>query len=411
MRYLVALFPLLLCACQAEKSAKAKEENTSVGSRPNFTDPESGGKQLALTPEAQRAMGIVTEQVQRRTTAEVVSATGQLVVNEDQTWHVGALSGGKIDEVLANVGDAVGQGQVLARLHSHDVHEVRAAYQESKAELDRARTAEAYARRVRDRARRLFALKASSQQEVEGAEADLRTAETAVIKAQSEVEKERVHLTEFLGLPTEESGHGSGKPVHGHSEDDVPVAAPASGIVLQRKVTLGTVVSPGDEMFTITNPSSLWMIAAVNEADLSRVRIGQIVRVVTKAYPGRPFSGRVLRRGEALDPVTRTLQVRVLVPNKHGLLKPGMYATAEIEQPSSRQALYVPEAAALEVNGQLVVFVRTSPTRFVPRPIQAARTLKGEMEIANGLRVGEQVVVKGGFVLKSHLFKSSLQEQ
>jgi membrane fusion protein, heavy metal efflux system len=368
-------------------------------------------KELILTPEAQRAMNIVVQEVRSRAAAEVIVATGQLTVNEDQTWHVGALSDGKVDEVLANVGDVVRQGQVLARMHSHDVHEARAAYHAAEAELDRARTAEAYARRVRDRARRLLALKAASQQEVESAETDLRSAETSIVKAQSELEKERIHLTEFLGLPIEEKDHGGDKPVHRHDEDDIPVAAPGPGLVIQRKITLGTVVTPGNEIFTITDPSSLWMVAAVNEADLSRVGVGQVVRILVKAYPDRSFPGRVLRRGEAMDPVTRTLQVRVLVPNKDGFLKPEMYATAEIEQPNSRQAVFVPEAAAQELNGQQVVFVRTSATQFVPRPIQVTRTVNGELEVANGLSVGERVVVKGGFVLKSQLLKGSLKEE
>ena len=405
---LVGFCCLLVSGCRAPEGSPVKEQTAAAAAK---VDPKSAERQLTLTSEAQRAMSIVSEEARSRATAEVIVATGQLTVNEDQTWHVGALSDGKVDEVLANVGDAVRQGQVLARMHSHDVHEVRAAYQAAEAELDRARTAEAYARRVRDRALRLLALKAASQQEVEGAETDLHAAETTVTKAQSELEKQRIHLTEFLGLPVEEKDHGGDKPVHHHDEDDIPVAAPAAGIVFQRKITLGTVVVPGNEIFTITDPSSLWMIAAVNEADLSRVHIGQVVRILVKAYPDRSFPGRVLRRGEAMDPVTRTLQVRVLVPNKDGLLKPEMYATAEIEQPNSRQAVFVPEGAAQELNGQQIVFVRSSATQFVPRPIQVARTVNGEMEIANGLRAGEQVVVKGSFVLKSQLLKSSLQEE
>ena len=179
---------------------------------------------------------------------------------------------------------------------------------------------------------RLLAIKAASPQELEAAETDLRAAQSAVLKSQSELEKERVHITEFLRLPIEYKGHEGETPIHRHDEDDIPVASPAAGLVIQRKVSLGTVVAPGTEIFTIADPASLWMIAAVNEADLSRVHIGQRARILVKAYPGRAFPGRILKLGEAMDPVTRTLQVRVLVPNGQVLLKPEMYATAEIEQ-------------------------------------------------------------------------------
>lgn len=356
-------------------------------------------------------MGIMAEPVQVRTASAAITAPGQLVINEDRSWHVGSIAEGKVDEILANVGDTVKQGQVLARMHSHDVHDVRAAHREAEAEVNRALNAEAYAKRVRDRVQRLFALKSASQQEVDSAEADLRTAASAVAKAEAELEKERVHLTEFLGVPIEDRGHAGGAPIHRHRDDDIPVSAPGSGIVLERKITLGTVVSRGDEVFIITDPSTLWMIAAVNEADLSRVQIGQTVRIAVRAYPARFFTGRVVLRGEALDPVTRTLPVRVLVPNPQGLLKPQMYATAEIAQPGTRQTLTIPQTAVQEVNGQQVVFVRTSPDQFALRPVEIARAIDRDLEVARGLEKGEQVVTKGSFVLKSQLLKSTLAEE
>ena len=406
------LWPLAICliasGCRAPESAATGEQNAPTA-KPGNTERNSG--QLVVTAEAQRAMTIVIEPARSRAAAEVITANGQLVLNEDKTWHVGALSNGRVDEVLANVGDTVRQGQVLARMHSHEVHEVRASYRQAEAELDRARAAELYAKRLRDRAVRLLAIKAASPQELEAAETDLRAAQSAVLKSQSELEKERVHITEFLRLPIEDKGHEGETPIHRHDEDDIPVASQAAGLVIQRKVSLGTVVAPGTEIFTITDPASLWMIAAVNEADLSRVHIGQRARILVKAYPGRAFPGRILKLGEAMDPVTRTLQVRVLVPNGQVLLKPEMYATAGNRAGELAAGRLRPEGAAQELNGQQIVFVRTSETQFVPRSIQVARTVNGEIEIANGLNAGEQVAVKGGFVLKSLLLKSSLQEE
>jgi cobalt-zinc-cadmium efflux system membrane fusion protein len=105
------------------------------------------------------------------------------------------------------------------------------------------------------------------------------------------------------------------------------------------------------------------------------------------------------------------LQVRVLVENAAGMLKPEMFAAAEIRRGGSRETLFVPEGAAQELNGARVVFVRTGADRFEPRPIEVRRTLNGMMEVANGVRPGDAVVVKGSFVLKSQLLKSSLEEE
>jgi cobalt-zinc-cadmium efflux system membrane fusion protein len=139
--------------------------------------------------------------------------------------------------------------------------------------------------------------------------------------------------------------------------------------------------------------------------------VGQTVRVLVRAYPERAFPGRILRLGEELDPTTRTLKVRVLVPNQGGLLKPEMYATAEIERAGSRSALFVPEAAAQDLNGNRVVFVKTGADRFEARPIQVARVSDGKMEVTNGLKAGDQVAVKGSFILKSQLLRSSMESE
>jgi len=101
----------------------------------------------------------------------------------------------------------------------------------------------------------------------------------------------------------------------------------------------------------------------------------------------------------------------VAVPNADGRLKPEMFATAEIERGLTREALFVPESAAQEVNGQRVVFVRKSARAFEPRPIQVARTEAGQMEVTEGLRPGDQVVVRGSFLLKSQLLKKSLEQE
>ncbi|MGH9629460.1 MAG: efflux RND transporter periplasmic adaptor subunit, partial [Bryobacteraceae bacterium] len=106
---------------------------------------------------------------------------------------------------------------------------------------------------------------------------------------------------------------------------------------------------------------------------------------------------------------TRTLQVRVLVNNTNGKLRPEMYASVEIEQSSAREAVLVPEAAVQNLSGQSVVFVRTASDRFEPRAVQTGRSEGGSTEIPQGLRPGEQVVVRGGFLLKSHLMKDTLE--
>jgi RND family efflux transporter MFP subunit len=246
---------------------------------------------------------------------------------------------------------------------------------------------------------------------LEAAETALVDAEAQVSKAQTEVRKERIHLTDILHVSIGDVNEpANDKQNYGHSED-IPVFAPASAVVFERKATIGTVVSPGDVLFSLTDTSSVWMIAAASETDLSLLRGGQSAQISVRAYPGRTFQARILKLGEKLDPATRTLEVRILVPNPDGLLKPEMYASAAIEQPKRRRAIFLPDGVIQDIDGVPAVFLRRSDEQFEPRTIKTGQRANGETEVLEGLGTGESVVVKGAFLLKSQLLKSRIQEE
>ncbi|MEJ7609060.1 MAG: efflux RND transporter periplasmic adaptor subunit [Bryobacteraceae bacterium] len=248
-------------------------------------------------------------------------------------------------------------------------------------------------------------MKAGSRQDIETAEAELRNTQAAIAKAQSEVAMEHSHITDILRVEVDD------RPGSSQDHDDgVPIFSPASGIVLQRKATPGSVVNTGDEILSMSDTRSLWMIASANELDLARLRPGQAVRIEVRAYPDREFNGRILKLGEQLDATTRTLQIRILVPNTQGLLKPEMYATASLQEGPLRTVLLLPDAAIQDINGIPAVFVRRSPTEFEPRTVEIGRHVSGETEIVKGLNPGDTVVVQGSFLLKSQLMRHTIEE-
>ncbi len=359
--------------------------------------------------DLQKEVGISVRRVERRALPEVIRATGRITINENRTWRVGAVTEGRIVQLFAREGDMVEQGQILARMHSHDIHEARAEYRRAVAELDRLKANVAYAKSVRDRTRRLYKLKAASLQQLEQAEAELHNAETALAHGEVELIRTRTHLESFLGVPAdvpEDYRHDD------HNIYDlVPIVAPAAGTLLKRLITAGTVVAPSQELFVITDLSTLWMMAAVSEENLPKLRIGMPVRIYVQAYPGRAFRGKLTKLGTELDPTTRTIMARVEVPNEESLLKPEMYATAEMELTDTREALFLPEVAVQEVDGAPTVFVRTAPDLFEPRQVTVAPASGGYVEVLSGLRSGEEVAVEGGFLLKSQLLKSTLAEE
>jgi membrane fusion protein, heavy metal efflux system len=365
---------------------------------------------VTLPRESQREVGISVQEVAAQALPEVIRATGRVTINENETWRVGAVTDGRIVHIYAREGDQVENGQILARMHSHDIHESRAEYMRAVAELDRLKAGRVYAQSVRDRTHRLHQLKAGSIQQVEQAEAELLNAETAVAHGEVELERTEIHLVDFLGIPAEDPTphEHTGE----HAEVDlIPIKAPAAGTLLKRNVTAGTVVEPTHDLFVITDLSTLWTMAAVSEDYLSKLRIGMPVKIYVQAYPDRAFSGRLTKLDTALDPTTRTIMARVEVPNRGGLLKPEMYTTAEMELNGTREAVFVPEIAVQEVDGEPTVFVQTAPDSFEPRTVATAPGVGGNLEVLHGLRAGDKVVVEGSFLLKSQLLKSTLAEE
>lgn len=403
IRWMLALLTIACGCSHAPKQESVRAEAAAKAA------PAQAKDQVVISLEAQRQAGITVGEITGRPVPRTLRAAGRITQDENRTWRVGAVAEGRVERVLANVGDRVEAGAVLARIHSHDIHESRAEFQKAKADLNRAKTAEEYARRTRDRTVRLLELKAASVEQKEHAEAAWRFAETAVANAEVELNRTRLHLEEFLGIPAEDPHPQGG--AHGDDEDLIPVRAPAPGVVVTRSISRGAVVSQSNDLFLISDLSSVWMIAEVNSESLPSLRVGMPVRLFVAAYPERPFPGRIGKLGEALDPQTRTVHVRVEVSNPRGLLKPEMYATAEINVGESAPALLVPQEAIQEVRGANSVFVRQAPDRFVIRPVELGRNLDGSSEVVRGLSAGEFIATKGSFILKSEFLKASLTEE
>jgi cobalt-zinc-cadmium efflux system membrane fusion protein len=367
--------------------------------------PAPAVRAIQLAAEAQKEANLAVEEIKLRSEKGIVQANGQVALNENETWHVGALAEGKVTQIFANVGDRVKKGQILAYMHSHAVHETRAAYLQAEAELERAKSQRELATRSADRAKRLLQLQAVSQEQADSAMNDLRSAETTVKKAQAALERENQHLTEFLDVSVDAT-HKTNPAV---DDDAVPIRAPSAGTMIRRLVGIGSVLGVGQEAFTIADLSKLWVIAAVNEADLAAVRSGVAARVSVRAYPDRWFPGRVLQLGEGMDPATRTLKVRIAVQSQNEALKPEMFAQVEIEKQAQAPALYLPDSAIQEVDGQRIAFVQSGPESFEPRTLKLGVASGRQVEVTGGIQAGDKVVTRGAFLLKSELLKSRLQ--
>jgi cobalt-zinc-cadmium efflux system membrane fusion protein len=304
------------------------------------------------------------------------------------------------------LGDYVKKGQVLARMHSHELHEARAQYETSRSELNRLQAAAALAQRNYDRMETLLSLKAASIQQTEQARQDLLNAQIALHDGQIAVNRDRIHLEDNLGVPADLPSDG-----HDENADFIPILAPGSGYILDKKVTPGATVQPSTDTFLIGELSEVWMLASVRQENLADLRLGQSATVTLPGVPGDRFEGKISNLGQELDPTTRAMKVRIVLNNSKLKLKPEMLANAEIPVGKNKPTLLVPSDAIQQIDGQDVIFVRTAVDRFAIRPVRVGETSEGRTPVFEGLKAGEQIVIRGSFVLKSQLLKSSMEGQ
>ncbi len=178
----------------------------------------------------------------------------------------------------------------------------------------------------------------------------------------------------------------------------VTINSPASGVIMERLVTVGQYVNEGAPLFSVGSLSTVWVIAELYESDLGRIEIGAPSLVTTEAFPGKVFQGRVAFLDPAINPETRTLKVRIDLDNRGGLLKPEMFVKVRLKSRKLR-ALAVPEGAVIFSGERSLVWVENGPGVLVPRNITVGRRGEGYYEVISGLMGGESVAASGGFLL------------
>ena len=186
----------------------------------------------------------------------------------------------------------------------------------------------------------------------------------------------------------------------GKAQRRIVLRAPRSGEIAEKMVTDGQAVHAGDNLFLIADRSTLWVDLAVFEADARMLKVGMPVGVTVDALPGRRYEGRVTFVQPTVDEKTRTLTARVEIANRDGRLRPGMFATAEL-QPAATKRLSIPLTAVLPTGTQNLVFINRGDGQFVPREVQVGARGDSLVEIVEGLKPGDEVVASATYLLDS----------
>lgn len=346
---------------------------------------------VRLTPEAATGAGIEVVPVTRSAFRLHRDFPATVQPNENELAEVTTLIRGRVMEVYVDVGRDVDKGTPLALLHSTDLGLAEAAYLKSGAKLHEAVL-------VYERARDLLQHKAISQAEFQRREAEMKTARAEAREARNRLE--------LLGVPEQELQRLDRKQT---IRPDVPLSAPFSGRVIMRNLTRGEVVEINQKLFTVANLADVWVVGNVPEKDVYFIHRDQSVEVRALAYPREVFAGTITYVGDMLDPATRTMRLRVTVPNPHKKLKPEMFATVRVYAATKADALTVPLAAVQNGPTGKMVFVQRAPGEFEARAVTPGEEIGDVVAILEGLREGERVVTTGAFALKSEMEQHKIE--
>jgi cobalt-zinc-cadmium efflux system membrane fusion protein len=374
---------LFLAGC-GQHGADSGASSVSFGSAPG----EEAKAQLFTVPAEQMAhVEVAAVEVTRL--PRVLRLTGSVAYNNFKTTPVISQVGGPVSRILVSPGEVVNTDQPMLYVSSPDYAQLRSTYLKARDALE-------LAEKSYNRASDLYAHHAI-------AEADLQQAESTRNQARADLESAQQSL-KVLGINQLDGL------IKAQVSPEIPVLAPLVGEVVERLVAPGQVLQAGaTQCFTISDMSTVWVLANVYEHDLGSVHLGDAVVIQTDAY-ANSFSGKISYIATALDPNSRTLQVRIETANPQKKLKRDMYVTAIVHAGVIEGALTVPDAAILRNNeNQPFVYVAENagqPQQFAERLVTIGDSQEGKTQVLSGLRAGERVVADGSLFLQ---FANSFQ--
>ncbi|MBN2064179.1 MAG: efflux RND transporter periplasmic adaptor subunit [Sedimentisphaerales bacterium] len=330
--------------------------------------------EISFNPDAIKLMEVATAPAQRREIEYELRLTGRVKYDEQAQSMLTAWTAGRIERLFVDyTGQQVIKGSPMLELYSPQLNTAVEEY------------LQAY-RAVTD--------SGSSELVRQSAQANMQLA--AAKLEQMGLAHQQIELL----------------PQNNQRAVYVTINAPADGIVTQRYQVQGNYVKAGDNLFSIADLNKLWVVFDVFESDMAKIKLGDEAEFTTPAYAGEVFSGQVSFISPVVDPVSRTIEVRVNYDNSNGELKPDMLVQGQVkvkyghQSPSRQQPLLIPASSPLMTGKRAIVYVavphRERPT-YTGREVELGRRWGDYYEVLNGLSEGDQVVVSGNFKIDSSI--------
>jgi membrane fusion protein, heavy metal efflux system len=346
------------------------------------SDTSARAREVVLT--AAQATRIRVSPVDVTSYRSSIATTGTVAFNGDRSTSVLAPVSGPITKIVVNPGSVVHRGEALAMVTSPDFATATAAYR-------KAQSAYRNLQRIADLDDQLFKNDAIPRRELEQAQTD---AAGALADRDAAVEQMRA-------LGVDESSITAVRENRPVSALEAVIRAPIEGTVVEKLCNPGQLITAGTtQCFTISDLSTVWVMANVFESDLAAVAAGQEVTIVTAAQP-TPIMGRVSYVGSLVDPSSKATAVRVVAPNPRDILKRDMLVNVSIKATQARNGILIPASAVLRDDQNLpFVYLAVPNNHFARRAITIGSRVGDSYEVKSGLASGDRIVVDGSLFLQ-----------
>lgn len=325
-------------------------------------EPDTGTNQIKISVDKVQKLGVRSEAAAMRSLDKIIKAVGRIEVDERRVFAIAPKFEGWVEQLFVNAtGQAVTKGQPLFEVYSPELVS----------------------------AQREFAIASEAVKALK----DAGDAPQAGMKRLAEASLARLKNWDI----SEEQVRALAQ--SGETRRTMTFRSPVSGIVMEKKAVQGMRFMPGDSLYQIADLSSVWVMADVYEQDIAQVRTGSKAKVSISAYPDRNFAGTITYVYPTLKPETRTISVRLEISNPGQLLKPAMFAQVELPVGGKAKVLTVPNSAVIDSGTRQIVLVQLAEGRFEPREVKLGSRTDTYVEVMNGVKDGEQVVVAANFLI------------
>lgn len=342
--------------CGMQLVPKYPDEEATLAKMPAGT--------VAISPDKQQLIGVRTGKVIRQALERTIRTSAQLTADETKIAHIHVKVSGWIDKIYVDyVGQLVKKGQPLFTLYSPDLVATQEEY-----------------------------LIAKRGQAVLGSSpfADVSAGSNSLLKAS----RDRLKLWDISDEQIQKLDET------GEVTKNLTFYSPITGFVTDRKAFPQTAVTSDTELYTLSDLSTIWANADIYEYEVPHVKVGQQVDLQLSYYPGREWYGKISYIYPTVDPQSRTVKVRIELPNPEFQLKPQMFADVQLKVNYGTN-IVIPKEAVLDSGNEQTVFVVRDGGMFEPRRITMGAQVDDRVVVLSGLKAGEEIVVSGNFLIDS----------